>query len=168
MDILRQIGSPFADSVDPTSARGSRTCRLNNREAFSPDRRFKDLFDLRMTSTEWVRMSTIVYGSRASSELVHAREVNQFNDRLTGVADDGIRQGRDRRMEPLIAFAALIALSLLAVRFGRDTTNCVASEEEIFSRRGFSWASSDETHLQVAGADAERGPLAERFEYRAR
>ena len=47
-------------------------------------------------------------------------------------------------MELLIALVALIALNVLALRFGQDSTLRIVSEEELFSHQGFAWAPSTE------------------------
>jgi hypothetical protein len=47
-------------------------------------------------------------------------------------------------MELLIALVALIGLSLLALRFGQDSTLRIVSDEELFSHQGFTWARSTE------------------------
>ena len=43
-------------------------------------------------------------------------------------------------MELLIALGALIALGVLAMRFGQDTSDRIVSDEERLSRHGFTWA----------------------------
>ena len=69
--------------------------------------------------------------------------VKQVTDFSPAVPDDEPITGRsDGPMELLIALAALIALSVLALRFGQDSTLRIVSEEELFSHHGLSWTST--------------------------
>jgi hypothetical protein len=42
-------------------------------------------------------------------------------------------------MDALVILTLFLALALLAVRFGHDSREHLASSEEAFARRGFAW-----------------------------
>ncbi len=42
-------------------------------------------------------------------------------------------------MEAVVIFGLLLAVALLAPRFGRDSREHLGSQEEVLARRGFIW-----------------------------
>ena len=53
-------------------------------------------------------------------------------------------------MELLVAFGALVAFALLALRFAHDSSGRLISAEERFAARGFSWGPEAEAPTRVS------------------